>query len=81
MKEPQLQAPSIDLKNTTAITNSEGGSVFQQGVILRKISKFVTGTSEDAVLPIPVFFDPVTKKIFAEGLPKELREALADETI
>ncbi len=54
MEQPQL---NIDLKNTTGIQNSEGGSVFQQGLILRKISKFIAGTPEDAILPIPVFYD------------------------
>ncbi len=60
MEQPQL---NIDLKNTTGIQNSEGGSVFQQGLILRKISKFIAGTPEDAILPIPVFYDPHTFKI------------------
>ena len=78
MEQPQL---NIDLKNTTGIQNSEGGSVFQQGIILRKISKFIAGTPEDAILPIPVFYDPHTFKIFAEALPKELREELKDESI
>ena len=78
MEQPQL---NIDLKNTTGIQNSEGGSVFQQGLILRKISKFIAGTTEDAILPIPVFYDPHTFKIFAEGLPKELREELKEESI
>ena len=41
-------APPIDLKNTTGIKNSKGGSVFQQGVILRTVSKFITGTDENA---------------------------------
>ena len=78
MEQPQL---NIDLKNTTGIQNSEGGSVFQQGLILRKISKFIASTPEDAIIPIPVFYDPHTFKIFAEALPKELREELKDESI
>ena len=78
MEQPQL---NIDLKNTTGIQNSEGGRVFQQGLILRKISKFIAGTPEDAIIPIPVFYDPYTFKIFAEGLPKELREELKEESI
>lgn len=78
MEQPKF---NIDLKNTTGIQNSEGGSVFQQGLILRKISKFIAGTPEDAILPIPVFYDPHTFKIFAEALPKELREELKDESI
>ena len=58
--------PPIDLKNTTGIKNSKGGSVFQQGVILRTVSKFITGTDEDALLPIPV--DPILKTSPANSL-------------
>jgi hypothetical protein len=78
MQEPNI---NINLTNTIGIKNSSGGSVFQQGIILRKISKFVAGTPEDAIIPIPVFFDPESKKIFKEALPKELREELEDESI
>ena len=77
--EQQVQQPQIDLKNTSEVKNSEGGSIFQQGVILRKVSRFVTGTDDDAVLPIPVFYDPETKKILTDSVPKDLREELADE--
>jgi hypothetical protein len=77
MEKPEF---NINLTNTTGVINSEGGSVFQQGIILRKISKFIAGTPEDAIIPIPVFYDPHTFKIFADGLPKELREELQNET-
>ena len=77
--QQQVQTPPIDLKNTTAIKNFDGGVVFQQGVVLRTVSKFVMGTDEDALLPIPVFYDPSTKKILKSSVPKELREELADE--
>lgn len=79
MQQPEAQMPPIDLKNTTEVKNFDGGSVFVQGVILRKVSKFITGTDEDALLPIPVFFDPSTKKILKDSLPKDLREELKDE--
>jgi hypothetical protein len=75
----QQQQPQIDLKNPTAIKNFDGGVIFQQGVVLRTVSKFVMGTDEDALLPIPVFYDPSTKKILKSSVPKELREELADE--
>ena len=77
--QQQVQQPPIDLKNTTAIKNFDGGIIFQQGVVLRTVSKFVMGTDEDALLPIPVFFDPATKKILKSSVPKELREELDDE--
>jgi len=82
-KQPQVKQPqlNVDLKSTTAILNSEGKNVFVSGVILRKISKFVAGTDDDTILPIPVFYDPSTGKILKEGLPKELREELKDECL
>jgi hypothetical protein len=79
MEKPQQPQLNIDLKSTTGIKNSEGSSLFQSGVILRKISKFIAGTENDAIMPIPVFFDPTNNKILGEGLPPELREELADE--
>lgn len=79
--EEQIQQPQIDLKNTQPVKNFDGNNLFQQGVILRKVSKFVTGTNEDAMMPIPVFFDPTNRKILTDSVPKELREELADELI
>jgi|TARA_Y100000361_G_scaffold28669_1_gene23546 hypothetical protein len=84
MDNPTTQQPAgppIDLKNTTGIKNSKGGSIFQQGVILRTVSKFITGTDEDALLPIPVFFDPKTNKILKGSVPADLREELDGEII
>jgi len=69
-KQPQLQ---VDITQSTPIKSEDGGQVFQEATILRKISKFLTGTSEDAVVPIPVFVDIKTNKILLEMLPKELR--------
>jgi len=65
---------NLDLTKTTALNTPSGGKIWQQGVILRSASKFLTGTSEDALIPIPVFFDPETKEIFEGTLPKELKE-------
>ena len=75
----QPKQPNIDLNSTEGIKNSNGGSIFQSGEILRKISKFVAGTDNDAIMPIPVFFDPTNNKILGEGIPVELREELKDE--
>lgn len=72
---------NIDLKNTTAIETPEGSKVFQQGVLLRKVSKFVVGANEDAVLPIPVFYDPTTGKILESTIPAELREEYKEDCV
>ncbi len=81
MKNENQQVPqmNVDLKSTEGITNADGKSVFQSGVILRKISKFVAGTDNDAIMPIPVFYDPTNMKILGEGIPAELRDELKDE--
>jgi hypothetical protein len=77
-QQPQL---NVDLTNTTSISTPDGGVVFQQGVILRKVSKFVVGSNEDAILPIPVFYDPNSGKILVDTLPTELRDEYKDQSL
>ena len=76
--QPQL---NIDFKNTTPIEGFDGGQLFGQAFVIRKVSKFVTGGTEDALLPIPVFYDLETKKIILESVPTELREEYKDISI
>ena len=78
MKNQDLKL-NIDLKNTQPILSPEGNQVFAEGVILRKISRFVAGTDEDAVMPIPVFYDVLTGKVLVDTLPKDLRAEFSDE--
>ena len=74
MKKSNLQQqPQIDLGQTTSVPNASGGQLFQQGFVLRKVSRFITNGAEDAVMPIPVFYDEETGKILADNLPPELR--------
>jgi len=68
--QPQM---NLDLTKTTPILTPNGNKIWHQGYILRKVSKFVTGTSDDNVLPIQVFYDPETVEILREGLPTELK--------
>ncbi len=79
-KQQQLNI-NVDIKNSTAIKSPDGNQVFQEGVILRKVSKFITGTSEDGIIPIPVFFDVKTGKVLVELLPKELRAEFENDSI
>jgi len=76
--KPQMNV-NIDIKNTRPITSPEGNQVFAEGVILRKVSRFVTGTQEDGVIPIPCFYDVATGKVLIELLPKELRAEFEEE--
>ena len=72
--EDQKPQVSLDLSKTTPILTANGGKVWHQGYLLRKVSKFVTGTQEDGIVPVPIFFDVKTGKILVELLPKELRD-------
>jgi hypothetical protein len=67
--QPQM---NLDLTKTTPILTPNGKKIWHQGYILRKVSKFITGTTDDNVLPIQVFYDPETGEILKEGLPAEL---------
>ena len=67
---------NFDFSQTEAIETWSGDTVWQSGFILRKVPKNITGTNEEAVIPIQVFFDPKTGKILDNTLPKSLRDVL-----
>ena len=66
-------APKVDLKNTSKMETSEGKVVFQEGFVLRKVSKFLTGSTEDQVIPLPVMYEVTSGKILKEFIPEELQ--------
>jgi hypothetical protein len=70
-EQPKL---SVDLKATRPVTSEEGNHVFTEGFVLRRVSKFLTGTTEDGVIPVPCFYDVKTGEILLDTLPKDLRE-------
>jgi len=49
--------------------------------VLRKVSRFVTGTQEDGIIPVPCFYDVKTGKVLVDLLPKELKEMFQDDNI
>jgi hypothetical protein len=65
---------NINLKNTELVKSEDGNVVFAEGLILRKASKFLTSTLEDAIIPIPIFYDVTSGKILKDTLPIELQE-------
>lgn len=76
-----MQQPQIDLKNSTPVEGFDGGIIFQQGYVLRKISKFILGSDEDALVPIPIFYDIESKKIVLESLPLDLRDEYKEHAL
>ena len=70
-QQPQM---NLDLSKTTPLETPSGDKIWHTGMVLRKVSKFITGTAEDAIVPITIFYDPETKEILGDTLPQELRE-------
>lgn len=64
---------NLDITTTTPVLSPDGNHVVTEGFILRKVSKFIAGTAEDGVIPIPCFYDVKTSRPLIETLPKELR--------
>ena len=81
MSNNPVGQPNVKLEDTTSFETPDGNKIFQQGVLLRKVSKFVAGTDEDAVMPIPVFFCPDSKKLVGLPLPPEIRDEYKDDLI
>ena len=79
-KQQQLDI-NIDIKNTQPVVSEDGNQVFAEGVILRKVSRFVTGTQEDGIIPVPCFYNVKTGKVLVELLPKDLKEMFQDDNI
>ena len=73
---------NITLDKTTAVVCGKcENEVFIEGMMLRKASRFVTGTAQDALIPIPVFYDVESGEILLETLPKELRKEYGGDNI
>ena len=63
---------NINLEDTTEIKCDECGSnIFQQGVLLRNISRFITGGTQDSVMPLAVFYCTKCGHVNEQFLPKQ----------
>jgi len=65
---------NITLDKTTAVECEKcGRQTFKDVVMLRKASRFVTGTPQDALIPIQVFACTSCNHVNDEFLPSQLR--------
>lgn len=73
-QQEQIQM-NISLDKTTGITcNKCDNNIFIEGMLLRKASRFITGTAQDAMIPIPVFTCSKCGHVNEEFLPMQLRD-------
>lgn len=78
MNKDQITQPKIDIRSAVTVFSPEGNCVFSEGVILKKVSKFIAGSPEDVIIPVPCFYDIVTKKVIIELLPREMQQEFRD---
>lgn len=72
--EQQQMKLNFGLDKTQGITCEKCESqTFQEGLLIRKASKFLTGTAQDAVIPIPTFVCSQCGHVNEEFLPTELK--------
>ena len=71
-KPVQLKV-SLD-KTLPVICESCGCQAFQEALMLRKVSKFLTGDAQDGVLPIQTFVCVKCGHINEDFMPKELKK-------
>jgi len=65
---------NISLDKTTPIVCEEcSNESFIQVTFLRKVSKFIAGTDQDALIPIPSFSCSKCGHVNVEFLPKDLQ--------
>lgn len=71
-QQPQL---NVSLDKTTPITCDECGcTTFTESVILREVSKFLTGQMQDGIIPIPVFSCTSCGHVNEKFMPAELKK-------
>lgn len=71
-----MSSPKINItidKTTEVVCEKCGCNVFTEVLMLRKASKFITGTAQDALMPIPAFACAKCKHINEDMLPEELK--------
>lgn len=78
MNSEAQKGMQVDLQNTQMVTDKDGAVLFMPGYLLRKVSKFITGTNEDSLVPVQVWFNPQTGKVLEEGLPSFIIDELKE---
>ena len=76
MTNQQIPKVNVDIKKTTPVKceNVEcNNEVFQEGLLLRKVSKFLAGTDTDGLFPIQVFCCSKCGTVLQDTLPEQLR--------
>ena len=70
-----IKQPNVSLDKTTPMICEKCGShVFREGLFIRKVSKILAGTDQDAIVPIPTFCCAQCGHVNKELTPAGLRD-------
>lgn len=73
MQQQKQVRVNIPIDKTTGVSCEECGcTAFQEALMLRKVSKFLTGDSQDGIMPIATFSCVKCGHVNKEFYPKEL---------
>ena len=75
----QKQQPvkiTIKPSDTTAVTCPCGGEVFADGMLIRRVSAFLTGSPKPTLSPIPVPYCVKCGKACIDFLPEDLKPVI-----
>lgn len=73
MQQEQIKL-NISLDKTTPILCENcGGQAFQEAVLLRKASKFLTGTAQDSLIPVGTFVCASCGHVNSDFMPQGLQ--------
>ena len=72
--EQQTQQLNIRLEETSEVTcEACGNNVFTEGLLMRRVSKFIAGTPNDSMVPIAVFTCSKCGHVNSEFIPQQLK--------
>lgn len=72
--QPAVGKPQVDISTSKPMVCGECGyDVFIPGTKIRKISKLITGTPQDMIIPIDVFVCGNCGEVNQELLPEQIR--------
>lgn len=70
----QPKQTSITLKDTSSVECDEcKNTTFNEAMIMRKVSRLLTGAPKDSYVPVPVFLCSACGHLNEEFLPAELK--------
>jgi len=65
---------NVDINQTTPVLCDEcNGTYFEQALVIRKVSTFLTGTGKPGFIPIPLFRCTECGHVNKEFVPKEVQ--------